>query len=132
MFGQAIPCLVYGFNLNTRDIRFDDDWMNSNYPNIECYAIDIVKNCLGEPVYGIECDIDIVTGNITGPSEEEIESLKELYNKYITYYKNNYSENNAENIQLGYHVAVLGWDEENHDQIIPDINEEKSINEEES
>lgn len=126
MFGQAIPCLVYGFNLNRRDVRFDDDWMNSNYPNIVCYGIDIVRNYLGEPIYGIHCDIDTNTGKVSSPSEEDIESLKELYNKYITYYKNNYSENNAENIQLGYHVAVLGWDEEDHEQIIPDINDEES------
>lgn len=124
MFGQANPCLVYGFNLNNQNIRFDDDWMNSNYPNIECYGMNIVRNYLGEPIYGIQCDIDTTTGNITSPSEEDVESLRELYNKYITYYKNTYSENNIKNIQLGYHVAVLGWDEEDHEQIIPDINED--------
>jgi hypothetical protein len=132
MFGQAFPCIIYGFNLNSRCIRFDDEWMNSNYPDIQCYAIDIVRNYLGEPVYGLECDFDTLTGKITSPSEEEMESVRELYNKYISYYNNTISSNDSENIKLGYHIAVLGWDEEEHSQIIPDKNQEESINQEES
>ena len=116
MFGQAFPCLVYGFNLNNRSIKLDDDWLASNYPMIECYAIDIVRNYLGEAVYGIQCDIDTDTGLVTGPNEEEMQIIKELYNKYLTFYRN-YQERDIENVKLGYHLAVLGWDEEEHELI---------------
>lgn len=117
MFGQSFPCLVYGFNLNDRSTKLDDDWLASNYPMIQCYAIDIVRNCLGEPVYGIQCDIDTDTGVITGLNEEEMKMVKELYDKYLVFYRNYKEERDIKYVNLGYHLVVLGWDEEDHETI---------------
>lgn len=122
MHGQSYPILVYGFNLNTRDIRFDDEWMSSKYPDIECYALDIVRNYLGEPVYGISCDLDTVTGAVTAPDEKFMASIKELYNKYLEYYEKHIGK--VENITLGYHVVVFGWDDECHNLINLDEDDE--------
>lgn len=127
MYGQAYPCLVYGFNLNDRSIKFDEHWLASKYPLIQCYAIDIVRNYLGEPVYGVQCDIDTDTGVVTNPNEEELHMIKELYDKYLEFYKTytkNSSNDSIQNVKLGYHLALLGWDDENHEDIVLDDDDE--------
>lgn len=117
MYGCGDACLVYGFNLNTRDIKFDDDWLYKNYPDIECYARDIVRNYLGEAIYGVRCDIDLLTGKVTGPEEKQEKMVVELYYKYLKYYNKHdirkYGKG-AQDVKLGYHLAVIGWDEEEH------------------
>lgn len=115
MFGEANPRLVYGFNLNNSSIKLDDDWLADNYPIVQCYAVYIVRNYLGEAVYGIDCNIDTATGVVTSPDEKKMEIIKELYKKYVEYCKN--CKNPHEGVKLGYHLAVIGWDEEEHQVI---------------
>ena len=113
MYGCGDACVVYGFNFGDRNSKFDSDWLYENYPKVECYAVDIVRNYLGEPIYGVVCDFDRNTGQAIGPSNKEKEIVKSLYNKYIQYLK----EKNIsilDNVELGYHLAVYGWDEEEH------------------
>lgn len=119
MYGQAFPCLVYGFNLNASSIKLDEDWIASKYPLIQCYASDIVRNYLGEPVYGVQCEFDTYTGVIVPPNEEETQMIKELYEKYLEYYEQRFGQG-GDRVNLGYHVALLGWDEEDHDVIVLD------------
>ena len=81
MHGCADPCLVYGFNFGDRNSKFDEDWLYENYPGIECYAADIVRNYLGEPIYGVACYFDNVNGKAITPSEEEQETVKLYINE---------------------------------------------------
>jgi hypothetical protein len=126
MYGCGDAHLVYGFNLERRDIKFDGDWIYDKYPAITCYAVDIVRNYLGEPIYGVPCDLDLLTGKVTQPTEEQEKVVTELYNKYIEYYTKNFGDKYAKNIKLGYHLAVSGWDEEEHEQINLDEEEEEN------
>lgn len=116
MHGCADPCLVYGFNFGDRNSKFDPDWLYENYPGIECYAADIVRNYLGEPIYGVACYFDNVNGKAITPSDEEQETVKNLYNTYIEYMKKN-EISIINDVILGYHLAVYGWDQEEHDII---------------
>ena len=115
MHGCANACIVYGFNLGTRNLKFDADWLDENYPGVDLYAHDIVRNYLGEPVYGFSCDSDIYTGVISKPSEEQKQMIQNLFHKYMEYMKQN--DENTDKIKLGYHVVVYGWDEEVHKEI---------------
>jgi len=127
MYGQSSPCLIYGFNLNERNIKIDASWLENNYPSISCVASDIVKNYLGEAIYGIHCELDTITGKVTEPTEQEKQMVRELYNKYILYYKKNIGQKYINEVQLGYHLAVYGWDDEDHEEIYLDEEEDDAI-----
>lgn len=119
MYGCADPVIVYGFNIGNRMSKFSNDWLSKNYPDVECYALDIVRCYLGEPVYGVCCTMDLSTGHITAPSEKEMETIKNLYDKYTEYMWENCKYRTGP-IELGYHLALYGWDEEDHEDITLD------------
>ena len=120
MYGEAYPSIVYGFNMGNRDLIFDEVWLYKNFEDIECFAVDIVRNHLGEAIYGIQCYINIETGIVNGPIENNKDTIKKLYDKYIDYLRITYKSQNYD-VKLGYHLAVRGWDEQEHETIILDL-----------
>jgi hypothetical protein len=119
MYGCADPCLVYGFNLNHYNIKINKNWLYDNYPFIQCYGMSIVRNYLSEPIYGFQCHLEVLTGKVRYDEEdtsfeEKEKVIRELYNKYVEYYKKCFNAKDVKNIQLGYHLAVTGWDSEEH------------------
>ena len=123
MYGCSDGVLVYGFNMGDRQYTIDYDYFESLFPNISLYAADVVKNCLGEAVYGISCGLDKETGQAI-ISDENKEKVKILYNKYVEYLKKLLREKDfkkkMKEIQLCFRLAVSGDYEVSNKPIILD------------
>ena len=110
MHGCSNAYLVYGFNMGDREYIIDCDYLESEFPDIYQYALDVVKNYLGEAIYGISCGLNDKTGQVF-ISDEDKEQVNELYNKYIEYVKTNFDltyKKLIKKIKLGFHLAVSG------------------------
>jgi len=134
MHGCSDPSIVYGFNIGNREYIINQDWMEEFYPKISLYAMDIVRNCLGEAIYGISCKLDINTGAVS-IDPPYIDNVKELYDKYMTYLKDT-KDNKTFNrckkeIKLGYHLGLYGYDDVCHEVINIDPNWNSEEDEEE-
>lgn len=123
MYGCSNAVLVYGFNTGDREYIIDNDYLEDNFSGISEYALDVVRNCLGEAVYGISCVLDRRTGQAS-ISELNKEKIQNLYEKYIEYLKNKLSESDFEykmkQIKFGFCLAVTGDYETFQDTIILD------------
>ena len=123
MYGCSDAVLVYGFNIGDREYIIDYKYLEDKFPGISEYAADVVRNILGEAVYGISCGLDEQTGQVI-ISDEEKQKVKILYIKYIEYLKNELSEENFKNkmkeIKLCFRLVVSGDYEICQDTIILD------------
>jgi len=79
MYGCFDGAVVYGVCDEHRDKILDPEWLREHYPEIQTYASDVVRNCLGNPVYGVICHVDRSTGRSTLMDEE-----KEAVNRLAT------------------------------------------------
>lgn len=123
MYGCSDAVLVYGFNMGNREYIIDYDYLESVYPDISQYASDVVRNCLGEAIYGITCSLDRKTGEVL-ISDVSKQIVHNLYNKYIDYLKKTLSKKDfnkkIKEIYLGFRTAVSGDYETIQEYIIPD------------
>ncbi len=114
MHGCSNASIVYGFNMGNREYIINQDWMEEFYPKISLYAMDIVRDCLGEAIYGISCKLDTNTGEVS-IEPQIIANVKELYDKYMTYLKNTTDKKTfnryKKEIKLGYHLGLYGYDD---------------------
>lgn len=81
MYGYFDPVLVYGFATG-RDYKLDLDWLNETFPDLECFALDVVKFHVGNSVYGFQVHYDnkpegIVPDVVNCPDHEK--RLKQLH-----------------------------------------------------
>ena len=113
MYGCFDGVIVYGWNQGDRDIllKFED---------LQSYALDVVRNNLGEAYYGIICGLDINTGHVEISTEEK-EKVKKIYNKH-----------KSEDSTLGFRVCVYGNYDVSHDEISEEENNSEKESEEES
>lgn len=110
MYGCSDPVLVYGFNTGNRDAIINPDYLARVFPDISEYARDVVRNYLGEAIYGIECGLNMETGQAI-ISDDDKQKVKQLYDKYVEYVKTNFDltcEEILKDCRLGFHLAVTG------------------------
>ena len=123
MHGCSNAVLVYGFNMGDREFIIYYDYLEDKFPGISLYALDVVKNYLGEAIYGISCALDKKTGQAI-ISDENNEKVKKLYDKYIEYLKKHLTQKDfkkkMKEIQLCFHLAVSGDYETCQETIILD------------
>jgi len=86
MYGCSKAVLVYGFNMGDREFIIHYDYLEDTFPGISLYALDVIRNNLGEAIYGISCELDKETGQAI-ISNEEKDKFKKLYDEYIEYLK---------------------------------------------
>ena len=123
MYGCSNAVLVYGFNMGDREFIIHYDYLEDKFPGISVYALDVIRNNLGEVIYGISCELDKETGQAI-ISHEEKQNVKKLYDKYVKYLKNKLSKKNFNNkmkdIKLCFCLAVSGDYESCHINLILD------------
>lgn len=111
MHGCSDAVLVYGFNIGNRNFIIDYDYLADVFPDISQYAGDVVRNYLGEAIYGISCEINKNTGQAI-ISDENKEKVKKLYDKYIEYLNKHMTQKELKKkkkeIQLCFCLAVSG------------------------
>lgn len=71
MYGCYDGAVVYGVCDESRAQMLDPDWLAEHYPAIQTYASDVIRNHLGNPVYGVICHLDRSTGRATLMDEEK-------------------------------------------------------------
>lgn len=137
MYGCSDAFLVYGFNIGGREYIIDYDYLYEVFPGISEYATDVIRNYLGEAIYGISCELDNETGQAIISDDKKVK-VKSLYNKYVEYLGKKLSQKDFEkkikDIHLCFHLAVSGDYETCQDTIILDEyweQEEKEDEEEE-
>lgn len=121
MYGCYDGIVVYGFNEINRESLLDENWLRENYPDLEFFCADIVRNHLGTAVYGVRCSISEETG-IPEITEEEKEKVKVLYARFQNSYGKEEDREKSkgkrsahyleENSRLGFHVCVSSPDVE--------------------
>ena len=110
MYGCSDAVLVYGFNMGNREYIIDYNYLADVFPGISQYANDVVRNYLGEAIYGISCGLNRETGQSI-ISDDDKQKVKQLYNKYIEYVKTNFDltyQERIKDIRFGFHLAVSG------------------------
>ena len=65
MYGCFDGAVVYGGCDESRERMLDPAWLAEHYPAIQTYASDVVRNYLGNPVYGVICHRARSTGRAT-------------------------------------------------------------------
>ena len=99
VYGCYTPYIIYGFNENNREYVIDAAWLEDHY-GIGTYAMDIVRETLGEACYGIKCDIDIITG-VPNISDSDKQIVNKAYQQFKEY------EPTTDSI-LGYYSVLTG------------------------
>lgn len=76
MYGCSNAVLVYGFNMGNEEYIINYDYLKSVFPDISEYASDVVRERLGDAVYGISCMVDNKTGQafISDENKEKVQN----------------------------------------------------------
>ena len=103
MYGCFDGVIVYGWNQGDREIlmKFEND-------NFETFALDVVRNHLGEAVYGFVCIFNYETGKAEISQEEKMK---------IDNYFNKMEVDSESNVKLGYYICITGDYETCHTEI---------------
>lgn len=99
MHGCSDAYVIYGFTEGNRERHISEDTLDKFGVNM--YAIDVVRNCMGEAAYGIKCEFNSGTGQVVQPSIDKKIKVHILFEAYLKH--NAVSEGN-----LGYHLIVSG------------------------
>ena len=100
MYGCSDAIIIYGFKEDSREEYLDTDYLEEL--GVEMYAVDVVRNCMGEAAYGILCEFSCDTGKVVIPRENERKTIEELYAKFMEFHKG------ERDSRLGYYLVVSG------------------------
>ncbi len=99
MYGCSDAYIIYGFTEGNRERHISEDALDKFEVNM--YAIDVVRNCMGEAAYGITCEFDSRTGEVVKPSIDDKIKVHRLFDAYLKH-------NAVSECNLGYHLIVSG------------------------
>jgi hypothetical protein len=118
-FSKMYSCydsyVVYGVMEGDRNMVLEREWLETNFPQLSVYASDVVRNTMGNPVYGITGHLDSETGQVH-VSDDEKKCIQELYSLLMKYCE----ETGHEKPSVGYFTVVSGDYEEEHEAYVPD------------
>jgi hypothetical protein len=100
MYGCSDAYIIYGFLEDNREYHIDTDYLE-NY-GVDMFAVDVVRNCLGEAAYGVRCDFDNSSGRVVQPSDSNKKLVESLYEKFMQYH------NHKKHSHIGYYLVVSG------------------------
>jgi hypothetical protein len=117
MYGCFEPVVIYGWMENNTDFMLDIKWLETNYPFINFYASNVIRNHMYKASYGIECKLT-EQGEIIIHDDYK-RDIAFLYNLWCDYHRK--SKKNIKMPELGYHLVVSGDFEWEHQSYILDI-----------
>ena len=112
--------VVFGVMEGDRNMILARDWLEINFPQLSTYASDVVRNTMGNAVYGITGHLDSETGQVFVDNEDK-KCVQELYSLLMNYCE----ETGHEKPSIGYFTIVSGDYEEEHEVYIPAVNAEE-------
>ena len=102
MYGCYDSIIVYGFIDPFEGYILDNKIFFNDYPEIDIYAFEIIRNNIITVVYGIQCKLDEKTGKIIVNKS----FIDRFYNDYIKFINNKYP--NLPIPELGYYSCIIG------------------------
>jgi hypothetical protein len=110
MYGCFDAYVVYGVADGTRHRLLDRSWLEEHYPEFGTYALDVVRNHIGEACYGVKCVVSRTLG-VFDPTEETKKKAQELYEKLVEY------DAGENNVRLGFFNVISGdYDKSEHEK----------------
>jgi hypothetical protein len=121
MYSCYDPFVVFGIQESNRDMMLDSEWLAEHFPNIQMWASDIVRNCMGSAIYGYAVYLQRETGMST-VSDEEKADVEALYERMCAHYRaQGVSEEDMP--EMGYFLAMSGDYECEHSSYVPNAPE---------
>lgn len=108
--------LVYGIMESDRSMVLDDEWFSENYPNLGMFASDVVRNTMGNAVYGTSVGICEATGQVNPPTAESKAEVDRLYEILCQHCE----VEGWPKPRLGYFLVISGDYEKDHSEYVPD------------
>jgi hypothetical protein len=104
---------VFGIMETDRSAILDRDWLEEHFPDIGIFASDVVRNTMGNAVYGITVYFSadgqaLATDNV----KEEVARLHAVLSKH-------YESNGQSPPRMAYYLVISGDYEEDHTSYIP-------------
>jgi hypothetical protein len=112
--------VVFGVMEGDRSMVLERDWLEVNFPQLSVYASDVVRNTMGNAVYGITGHLDTETGQVI-VAEVDKKCVQELYSLLVKYCE----ETGHATPSVGYFTVVSGDYEEEHEAYIPAVDAEE-------
>jgi hypothetical protein len=109
--------VVFGVMESERDAMLERDWLEENFPSLNMYASDVVRNHMGNAVYGISVHLDKTTGQACVSAENKAEVMR-LHELLCNYYAR---LGDAQKPGVGFFTVVSGdYTHEQHCEYIPE------------
>ena len=110
MYGCFDAYVVYGVADGTRHRVLERSWLEEHYPEFATYALDVVRNHMGEACYGVRCKVNRTLG-VFDPTEETKKKAQELFDKLVEY------DAGENNVRIGYFNVISGdYDKSDHEK----------------
>lgn len=115
MYGCFDAYVVYGVMEGDRSQILDQEWLESKYPYMNVFASDVVRNTMGNAVYGYSLDFDEATGQ-SQPTDGQKEDVQQLYTFLCEYCR----RENLTEPSMGYFLVVSGDYCQDHSEYVPE------------
>jgi hypothetical protein len=112
--------VMYGIMEGDRCMVLEREWLETNFPEVVLAASDVVRNTMGNAVYGVTVFLDNDTGKASA-SDAEKKSIQDLYRILLNYCE----ETGHAKPLVGYFTVVMGDFEEEHEPYIPTVDQEE-------
>jgi hypothetical protein len=112
--------VVYGVMEGDRSMMLEREWLETNFPQLATFASDVVRNTMGNAVYGITGDMCTATGQVY-VDEDDKKCVQKLYSLLVKYCEDTGHDMPA----VGYYTVVSGDYEEEHETYIPAVDQEE-------
>lgn len=115
MYGCFDAYVVYGVMEGNLSEVLDEEWLESEYPDMCTYASSVVRETMGSAVYGIALELDPTTGQAQA-TEEQKATVQQLYTRICKYCQREGSTEPS----IGYFLVVEGDYEKDHREYVPE------------
>jgi len=118
MHGVFDAHIIYGFSEDNRDMMINWEWLDDNFDCISMFAVDVVRNYLGNACYGIVCNINNDTGEviISPEDKDHVENLYKLIFKHNNISKVGYLNALSGDFCTDQHIAYDPIDSEESEE----------------
>ncbi len=113
--------VVYGVMEGDRNMVLAKDWLEVNFPDVGIFASDVVRNCMGNAVYGCTVRLNAATGQALATDAQK-ECIQMLYTLLENYWKEigTKYDTKYDMPRMGYFTVVAGDYEQEHTEYIPE------------
>ena len=106
---------MFGVEEDDRSVMLDPSWLEKHFADMEMCASDVVRNTMGNAVYGYRVIIDIKTGQAVVDDDSK-KRVRELYDILCKHYE----KLGCTKPTIGYFQVISGDYEQDHEEYVPE------------